>query len=271
MPKLLRDPLLQFLLLGALLFAADFALHPKRTEETKAEDVIVVTAAVRNELAAAWQQNHGQPPTPVELEGEVESWIDQEVLYREGVARGLERDDSRVRDRVASKMGVVVEAKLELPKATDAQLRAWFESHAGEFDQPPTIDFIHVFVQGDGVDAKSRAEELLSRLTTGAEPGGLGDRFTGGRHYRGRKRADLEKSFGTEFVSCAFQATLETFTLCRSRHGFHLVRVEKLDAGHAASFERVRLDVEKSFREDQKAKGMAQALIELRKGWKIER
>jgi peptidyl-prolyl cis-trans isomerase C len=268
--KLLRDPLLQFLLLGVILFLADFALHPKPVEQ-KADDTIVVSAALRNELAASWQQNHGQPPTNEELEGEVETWINQEVLYREGVARGLERDDSRVRDRVASKMGVVLEAKLVLPKPSDEELRAWFASHPGQFDQPPTIDFIHVFVQGDGADRRARAEELLGRLTAGAEPGGLGDRFTGGRHYRQRKRADLEKSFGAEFVKCAFESPVGTFALCKSRHGFHLVRVEKLDPGHAASFESVRLDVEKSLGEDQKARAMGKALAELRQRWKIER
>lgn len=270
MPKLFRDPLLQFLLLGAILFAADLVLHPKKVQSEK-NDTIVVSAALRNELAASWQQNHGQPPTNAELEREVEVWIDQEVLYREGVARGLERDDSRVRDRVASKMGVVLEAKLVLPKPSDDELRAWFTSHPGAFDQPPTIDFIHVFVQGDGADAKARAEELLGRLNAGAEPGGLGDRFTGGRHYRQRKRVDLEKSFGAEFVSCAFHSPVGTFALCKSFHGFHLVRVEKLDPGHAASFESARLDVEKSFREDQKAQAMEKALAELRQHWKVER
>lgn len=267
--KLVQEPLFQFFVLGVILFAADFALHPKPAP--KSDDRILVSAAIRNELAAAWQQSHGQPPTSEELEGEIDRWIDQEVLYREGLARGLERDDSRVRDRVATKMGVVLEAKLVLPKPSDTQLRAWFDARKHEFALPPTIDFIHVFVEGAGSDAKTRAEELLARLSSGAEPGGLGDRFTGGRHYRGRKRADLEKSFGDEFVSCAFQAPIGTFTLCTSRHGFHLVRVEKLDPGHAASFESVKLDVEKSFREAQKTRSLADALGELRRRWKIER
>jgi hypothetical protein len=268
--NLLRDPLLQFLILGALLFAADRVLHPPAPAAT-ADDRIVVSADVRNELADAWRQSHGQPPTPAELESEIDRWIDQEILYREGMARGLERDDARVRDRIATKMGVVLEAKLALPPPTDEQLEDWFRTHSGEFDRPPTIDFVHVFVKGDAPEAKTRSDELLSRLSAGAEPGGLGDRFTGGRHYRGRKRPDLEKSFGVEFTSCVFDAPLATFVQCKSRHGFHLVRVEKLDPGRRAKLTDVKLDVAKSFREDQKARAMRAALDELKKRWKVER
>jgi hypothetical protein len=266
--RVFREPLLHFVLLGIALFVADGWLKKK---PGTAPSAIVVTPETRSEIANAWKQNRGREPTPSELDAEIEKWIDEEVLYREGIARGLERDDAPVRARIASKMSFVLEARVSVPTPTEDELRGFYDSHRDEFEKPPTVDFIHVFVRGDDAAATTRADEILGRLRAGAEPGGLGDRFTGGRHYRGRKAADLEKAFGAEFVQGLFEQAAGSWEQRQSRHGLHLVRVEKLTPRAAGSFEASRLDVEKAFVDQQKREELLRAVRELRQNWKVER
>ena len=94
--RIAREPLVHFLLLGAALFAAE---RWRRPAAAPAGGPVVVTAALRAELADGWTRAQGSPPTPEELETLVAAWIDEEILYREGVARGLERGDAKVRRR----------------------------------------------------------------------------------------------------------------------------------------------------------------------------
>jgi peptidyl-prolyl cis-trans isomerase C len=103
----IREPLVHFLGAGLMLFALDGSLADGSHASADAR-VIVVDAAVRARLADDWQRIHGAPPSPSRHDELVAGWIDEQVLYREGLARGLERDDPRIIDRVASKMAFVL-------------------------------------------------------------------------------------------------------------------------------------------------------------------
>src|SRR5688572_20042349 len=97
-----REPLVHFLLLGGLLFAVDRRLHPLAArDDTRA---VVVTRAVRAELEKGFTDAQGRAPSNEETEKLVAAWVDEEVLFREGLARELDRNDPRVRERVVSKM-----------------------------------------------------------------------------------------------------------------------------------------------------------------------
>jgi len=261
--RVIREPLLHFVLLGVLLFGLDAAFG-HRASHARAPETdrnIVVSPSIRTQLANSWQQNHGKPATPGELEQEIRRYIDDEVLYREGLARGLDRDDGPVRARVASKMAFVLQSKLALDDPGDAVLRSWFDAHRGEVARPATVDFVHVFVREDDPSAKKRASELLDQLRAGAEPAGLGDRFSGGRHYRGRKLADLEESFGPEFAKGLFEQKPGEWQLRHSRFGWHLVEVVKTASAEDPTFASVRLDVLKSWRDARRSEELARATL----------
>jgi hypothetical protein len=265
--KLLVEPLVHFVLLGLVLFALNAVLAPTRSESSNR---IVVTAAFRDELARGYTQANGRAPTPVELDDLVARWIDDEVLYREGLKRGLERDDALVRQRVAAKMGFVLESKVVLVEPSEGELQHWFEQHAERWQKSELVDFIHVFVEGTDESAKTRANEILGRLEDGADPNGLGDRFSGGRHYRARKIEDLKKSFGEEFVEGMSEQPIGIWQLRRSRFGFHLVRVERRTAGGGVDFQSVRLEVEKDWKDARRASEVAKAREELKRHFRIE-
>ena len=151
----------------------------------------------------------------------------------------------------------------------EAELRAWFDARRDTWARPPRLDFTHVFVAGTGADAERRASALLAELQAGAGPEMLGDTFSGGQRYRGRKLADLAESFGPEFARGLDQQPTGVWQLRRSRHGLHLVRVDTVLPGRAADFASARLDVEKEWMDTRRAAELAERVRALRDSYRV--
>jgi len=269
-----REPLVHFLMIGAALFAIGYVrgepIAPRPAAvPASARAPIVIDDALRARLRDGWARVHDAPPSDDELAGMVQRWVDDEVLYREGLARGLDRDDPAVRQRVAQQMAFVLERQVVMRDPSDAELRAWFEARRDRWAEPERVDFTHVFVAGQDRAAEARAHDLLAQLTAGADPTGLGDRFSGGRHYRGRKIEDLVRAFGPEFGEGLGAQPTGTWTLRRSRHGLHLVRVERHTAAHAADLATLRADVAKAWRDEHSEQALADAVRALRAAWPV--
>jgi len=133
-----REPLVHFGILGALLFALD-AVTTDEPEGAAAaasdafavpSGPIVVDATVRAALAEQWAKTHRAPPDAGQLEQLEQRWIDDEVLYREGLARSLAEGDAVVRERIASQMAYVLQSRIVTPEPTEDELRAAFEANA---------------------------------------------------------------------------------------------------------------------------------------------
>lgn len=266
---LLREPLLHFLLIGTVLFGLHHALGKPRAQS--ADGPIVVDSQVRQRLTERFTVSRGHPPTDEEMSDVVSKWIDEEVLVREGLARGLEREDPRIHERIADKMRIVLQSSVEVPTPTHDDLVRWWEANRARWSRPPLVDFTQVFIEGDDSAARARAQELLARLQAGAEPAGLGDRFSGGRHYRQRSLPSLAEAFGDEFVEALREQADKTWTLRRSRYGLHLVRVDKWTAAAPSDFDSCKLDVAKDWKDAQRIKALESAMRDLRNRWPIER
>jgi len=270
-----REPLVHFVVIGLLLFAADRWRHgapPQRARPVApaARSAIVVDAELRRWLAdGIARARGGTAPAAAELDDAVAHWIDEEVLYREGLERGLDRDDPAVRKRIADKMAFILEKEITVPPPSEAELRAWFDRERERFARPERVDFTHVFVAGSDAGAEARARQLLARLEAGEDPELLGDRFSGGQRYRGRKPADLAESFGAGFARDLDRQPIGRWQLRRSRHGLHLVRVDKVEAGEGADFDAARLDVAKEWSDARRAEELAARVRALRARWQV--
>jgi peptidyl-prolyl cis-trans isomerase C len=205
-----------------------------------------------------------------ELVEETQRWIDEEVLYREAIARGLDRDDPIIRQRIAARMSYVLEQATPIPEPSDAELRAWFDAHRDRWSVPERVDFTHVFVAGTDARATAKLDELERQLRDGAAPERLGDRFSGGHRYRGRRVEDLAQAFGDQFASGLAEQAPGTWVRRTSRHGLHLVRIDRVDASQPADFARAQLDVRKAWLEERRATELAAAMKQLRASWTIE-
>ena len=226
----LREPLLHFAVLGGLLFAADHFLS-SRADDPR---VIVVGAEVDAQATQLFQSSRGRAPTAEELAALRRVWLDNEVLYREGLALQVDRGDSAIRDRVIFKALSVVDANVKLPPIDEAVLRKWFESHRSKYDEPARFDFQEAALAGDTSEAAVRA--FVAALN-----GGLpGDARAGLRVFKGRPQANLVQSYGAAFAAALAAAPPGQWQALATRDGWRAVRLDAVSAPRPAQFEALR-------------------------------
>lgn len=273
---LVREPLVHFAILGALLFTLDAATREREPSAPETcgglavpRGPIVVDAALRSTLVEQWTKTHPSPPTDAELSTIVERWIDEEVLYREGLARGLAEGDALVRERIASQMAYVLGERIVVAEPDDDELRAAFEADRTRWSTPDRVDLTQVFVSGTDEAAQTRARELLELLHNGADPNGLGDTFSGGRRFRARRIDELAERFGDAFVVGLDTQPERTWVLRRSSSGLHLVRVDRRVASTTPELDAVRDEVRHDWQAASREAALRQAKAELRAHWEV--
>jgi parvulin-like peptidyl-prolyl isomerase len=139
---LLGEPMLHFLLIGIALFAAYQWMAPVDSDGRR----IVITQGVVDDLVTQHVAAKGREPSSTELNHLIESYVHDEILYREGVKLGLERDDIVVKRRVRQKIEVIAEEDASTRAPTDADLSAYLAANQARFAQPAILTFEQVFL-----------------------------------------------------------------------------------------------------------------------------
>lgn len=226
----LREPLLHFALIGALLFAVDHLLV-SRTDDPR---TIVVGAEVDAEATRMFTAARGHAPSDAEMVALRGVWLNNEVLYREGLTLQVDKGDTAIRERVIFKALSVIDAGVKLPPFDDALLRQWFEAHRMKYDDPPRFDFQEAAISDDSSEAAVRAFVLA--LNSGTP----GDAKAGLRVFKGRPQPSLEQGYGAEFVQALAQATPGEWRAQATRDGWRAIRLDAVVAGRPATFEALR-------------------------------
>lgn len=230
MPGWAREPLLHFAVLGALLFGIDH-LMISRTDDPQ---TIVVGSAVTDEARNLFRTTRGREPTPQELEALSRRWVDNEVLYREGLALQVDRGDTMIRDRVIFKSLMMVEAGLKLPPVDDKTLREWFETQRAKYDEPARYDFEEAVLVGNSSEAAVR--DFVRALNAGTP----GDAQAGLRVFKGRPLDNLVQSYGADFATALRQSSPGEWRALPTRDGLRAMKLESVGAAKPASFEALR-------------------------------
>jgi hypothetical protein len=202
--RLLREPLLQFLALGAMLFAL-YGLAGKRSAD--APEKIVVSASRIANLGDGFARTWRRPPSEQELQGLIEDYVRDEVFYREGRAAGLDRDDVIIRRRVRQKMEFLAEDMSAEP--SDEQLAAYLASNPERFRTEDQITFHQVFLsatrRANTIESDSKQiGSVLARADAAVDATALGDPFLLGEEFRGVSPNKATSLFGESFAERIF-------------------------------------------------------------------
>jgi peptidyl-prolyl cis-trans isomerase C len=138
--KLLREPLMHFLMAALLLFAGYHVLHPGADQRQDANHIVITKSDI-DQLQMTWMAQWRRPPTPEELQGLVQYKVREEILYREALAMGLDKDDTIVKRRLAQKMEFVADDLSSLGEPTVDQLKAWLRKNGQRLAFPGLLSF----------------------------------------------------------------------------------------------------------------------------------
>ncbi len=226
----LREPLLHFVLLGAALFALDQVVS-SRTDDPQ---LIVMSPAVDEEARQLFKASRGRDPNTEELAALRRTWLDNEVLYREGLALQVDRGDVAIRERVIFKALSVVDANIKRPPVSEQTLRAWFDSKRANYDEPTRLDFQEAVLAGDSSEAGVR--NFVEQLNKGAG----GDLNAGLRVFKGRPLNTVVQAYGADFAKALETAAAGEWRMLNTRDGWRAIRLDGLSAAKPASFDALR-------------------------------
>lgn len=268
--RLLREPLIHFLLIGVVLFAVDHYVQPARNG-TPSSKQIQLTLDDLGQLVMLFQSQWRREPTAQELSRLVESKVQEEILYREGLAMGLDKDDTIVKRRMAQKLQFLAEDVAAAREPKTAELKGWFEKNKAMFAQPSRVSFRHLYFSPDrrGNHARDDAATALARLAGQPQDAKLAatlaDPFMFQDFYRDRAPDYLGKEFGPQFAQTvaklapgSWQGPIE------SGFGWHLVFVDTVIPGRVPNFEEIEPDVKTAWLGEQKAQAWQKAYKEMR-------
>jgi hypothetical protein len=269
----LREPALQFLLIGTGLFLAYGWLHGRASFS---RDTIVITEGRIEQLAAGFAGLHRRPPTREELDGMVQDAVREEILYREAMALHLDADDVIVRRHLAQKLQFVSEDTHPVPEPTQAQLRDFLAQHPQQFQAERGYSFTQVFLnpQRHGSQLQADAQRLLAALRTAPDDAALvkgGDPFLLDSHFERLPAGETARLFGADFEKALRTiATGQWQGPVTSSLGTHLVLLRLRDEPGPPQLADIQAEVRRAWMNEQREFANARFYAELRRRYDVK-
>jgi hypothetical protein len=268
--RLLREPLLHFLAIGAVLFAA-YALV---TRHAKPAGTIVVSRGQIETLTATFERTWQRPPTPQELDGLVRDYVIEEACAREAIALGLDQDDSVIRRRLQQKLEFL-DVTGAAGDPTDAQLAEFLQSHPALFRKEDHFSFRHVYFSPDrrGPQLQTDVQQALARLAasgSNAAGTGLGDPFLLDQAFDAVPEGEIAMRFGDKFAKALAGLPVRSWQgPVESSYGVHLVFISERREGGLPALAEAREQVRREWREAARVDAQAKFHDEILKRYRV--
>lgn len=240
--RLLREPLVHFLVAGAVIFAV---LSWRTPPDDPASRQIHVSREDQARLSVNFAEIMGRPPTQAELDALVDRWVRDEVLYREALRLGLDDGDAVVRKRLAQKMDVLAASAADTETPGNEALQKWLNTHPERFATDMTLTFDQLYFTTRG-----RAVVARTLLEGGADWTRVGDPVSLPAHFEKASRKAISDEIGVDFAHAVggmtpgkgWQGPID------SALGWHLVRLTAKEPGVLPPLASIRTRVENDWR-----------------------
>lgn len=255
-----QEPLLLFIAIALAIFALDYFIALSK-DDPKA---IVVTPEVRQEAKQIFINAMKREPTPNDMKILIDRWIDNEVLYREGLALGLDKGDTTIRERVIFKALSVTQAEITLPKLDEGGLQQWFKDHADQYDTPALIHF------QEALPSAKPSQDELKTFVSALNGKGQSKLDSSLEIFKDRPRFTIVDSYGDEFTQALEKLKPEgEWALLDSKAGNRVVRLVSIKPGEKAVFEQVKAKVYTDWKNQTAAELSTKAIRDMGKKYKI--
>src|SRR4030095_11157042 len=241
MKRIFSEPLLQFFVLGTLLYVLVSFVQSKR--EMQSKEIVVDNERI-GLLIMNYKNQMGALPTKQQLDAMIENYIREEISYREAKKLGLDKDDEIIRRRLSQKFDFLQTDLEKTPAHTEQQVKDFYKNNPSLFQTDVTVNFSHIFFNADnGRDsiAKQRALYVLQQLKNTAVQRApeKGDHFALQYDYTEQTQLDIKQNFGDRPIfDSLFGSPVHTWIgPVQSGYGWHLLYILKRDGGALMPYE----------------------------------
>ncbi|MBC2838859.1 peptidyl-prolyl cis-trans isomerase [Robiginitalea sp. SC105] len=270
MKKLLKEPLVHFLLIGLGIFL----LYSVISSDKDSRDEIVISDSDLRHMQEIYKLTWQREPTEEELVGIVSSAIREEILYREALKMNLDHDDEVVKRRLAQKMDFLsndISAIINDPSEND--LREYYQANADKYRLPARYTLRQVaFTFDNHSDPRKQAEKVLGQIQAGqVDPVNAGDALSLPGRFTGIYADRLQHELGGDFSEAISGLPAQKWAgPVRSGYGWHLIYIEEKEAPRLPGLEEVRGDLERDYAYEKERESQQRIYEQLRNGYDIE-
>jgi len=272
--RLFTEPLIQFLIIGACIYGA-FALFGTPEEDFRDTRVHVDSARI-NAFISEWESRWNRPPTREEIDGLIQSYIKEDVLYRQAVAMGLNEDDPITRRRMAQKLEFLTSDLAMMVQPAEGELEQYFNENNEAYRAPDRMTFSQVFFDPDSrgnTTLEDAAEALLKLQAAGVpteESMQMGDGFMLQSDFVSVTATEAARQMGSGFVEAVVQLEPGSWHgPVLSGYGLHLVYMYDYQKSPPAIFEDIQAAVLENWQLEQREKFNADFLENLKTRYEI--
>ena len=269
--KVIREPLLHFLLFGVNIFVIHGVVSRHRTD--KPGEIVVTEGTIEN-LTTGFVRTWQRPPSEDELKGLLRDYIREEAAYREALALGLDRDDMIVRRRLRQKLEFLSDEFSTQTEPSENDLQRYLQSHPDRFKREPVLSFRQIYFNPQlhrdvKLDAAQAAQRVAQRVS-GEDVSNVGDPSLLAPEFQSLSLADLKKTFGDEFATVMLHAPIGAwYGPVESGYGVHLVyTTQRIDAC-MPSLADVRGEVRREWMEEERRQATDRLYESILKRYKV--
>lgn len=245
----LKEPLLHFLVLGAIIFGVYTQLNPPGPSDGE----IIVSQGQQRHLVTAFSRTWNRPPTPQEFAGIVQDWIREEIAYREGLEMGLDGNDTIIRRRLRQKLELLAEDIVSFAPPTSKDLEDYRAANESDYTLEPTYTLRQVYFSSDlrGEEARRDAEQALVLLDTDAgmvDFSQLGDPISLPGRVVSERASAIDGLFGQSFTAALSDIAPGKWSgPVPSGYGIHLVFIENFQPGRILTLEEAEQEIRRDW------------------------
>ncbi|WP_105101825.1 peptidyl-prolyl cis-trans isomerase [Microbulbifer pacificus] len=265
----LKDPSAHFALIGALLFGINHFFQGAYTADR--ESITVSDARIR-QLSGLFERGWQRPPGPGELQGLIDDYVREEVLYREAVKMGLDKDDTVVRHRMRMKMELLARDLVNTIEPAEPVLRDYHRRNAQKYTLPAQYTFEQIFLDSNKREqAAEDARLILTKLTAGGNPHKLGDSTLLPFHFDAASAARIDRQFGADFSRQLLELPKNQWVgPLTSAYGEHLVKISAHNPQREPAFNEIRADVLRDWQLEEQDRILQTQYETLRANYRIQ-
>lgn len=255
MKKLLKEPLIHFLLIGGGLFLLYSFLNP--SIEQVENNVILIDESDEERLIKAYQQNWSKVPDKATLKKLLEEEVKAEVLYREALRMNLDHNDEIIRRRLKQKYEFLVKDLADSQHASDEELKRFYSEHSDLYQTPTKLSFTQIYFSPDKrslplQDAQNTLDKIKGMPINEVEVKNMGDPFHLQNYFADRDQNDVRQLFGQDFANALFGLVTEGWLApIKSGYGIHLVYVNTVQLEREQPFNVVKDKVLEDWKMEQ--------------------
>ncbi len=262
--SILREPLLHFLLIGAGLFFIYYQLNDSTSDD---ENQIHITKANLDMLDKQWIDTKGRAPSAEEKKSQLDNFIQEEILYREALSKGLDKNDKTIHTHLAKKMKFILDDRSIISEPTDAELKEFLSKNSSKFTEPASISFNQVLFTktAESKDINEDAQEFLKRLKKSTSPkvSTVGDLVE-------LTKKGITNIYGEEFAYNIFSISEKSWQgPVESKRGIHLIYIHSRKDATLPEFSKIKKLVTIEWRRQKRDEANKIFYKELRKNYQI--